>query len=321
MKNPKLVGALFLLAALSILLIASTYIVYETDQVIITQFGKPKSGVVADPGIHFKVPFIDKVNRFEKRFLEWDGDRNELPTRDKRYIFVDTYARWRIADPLQFFQRVRDERSAQSRLDDILDGATRDAVASHDLVELIRTSNREFQEIDNSDAADADQSDNAVYQKIEVGRSGIATSILNEAAPKTLELGIELLDLRFKRIKYIDEVQRKIFERMITERKRIADQYRSEGQGEASKILGDKERELQKIQSEAFKEAEEIRGDADAEATRIYAAAYDRSNSTRDFYRFLKTMESYDQAITEKDLLILSTENDFFRFLKDIDGR
>ena len=313
-------AATFLLSilALAALLIItnSLYIVNETQQVVITQFGKPVGKPVTSPGIHVKVPFIQHSNFFDKRFLEWDGSPNQVPTKDKRFIWVDMYARWRIVDPLLFFQRVHDERGAQSRLDDILDGETRNAIANHNLVELIRSTNRKSVIDEEVGAENTD-----VLAKIKFGREKITRSILETAAPQILELGIELLDLRFKRINYVDEVQKKIFERMITERKRIAEKYRSEGDGEASKILGDKERELKSIQSEAYRTAQEIIGQADSAATAIYAAAYNKNADSREFYRFLKTMETYKSTLSEKDLLILSTKGDFFEYLQNLNVR
>jgi membrane protease subunit HflC len=296
---------------------SSAFIVNETEQVIITQFGKTVGKPLVTPGIHFKIPMIQKANFFDKRFLEWDGDPNQVPTKDKRFIWVDTYARWRIKDPLLFFQRVRDERSAQSRLDDILDGETRNAIAKHVLVEIVRSTNREAQV---SEELLGDEAPEGLV-KIKSGREKLTRSIIEAAAPRTLELGIELLDLRLKRINYVEAVQKKIFERMITERKRKADKFRSEGQGEASKILGDKERELKKIQSGAYKTAQEIIGKADAEATSIYARVYNQSQDSREFYRFLKTMETYNTTFSEKDWLILSTEGDFFRYLQRQSGQ
>ncbi|HDH04368.1 MAG TPA: protease modulator HflC [Nitrospirae bacterium] len=313
--KPIVIAAVILLAA--IVVMSSAYIVRETEQVIITQFGKPVGDPIVTPGIKFKIPIIQEANFFDRRFLEWDGDPNQIPTKDKRFIWLDTYARWRIKDPLLFFQRVRDERGAQSRLDDILDGETRNAVAKHYLVELVRSTNR-------TPALSEELTGSEVIKeliKINFGREKITRSIIEAAAPRTLELGIELLDLRFKRINYVEEVQQKIFERMITERQRIADKFRSEGQGEASKILGDKERELKKIQSGAYKTAQEIMGKADAEATTIYARAYNQSSESREFYRFLKTMETYKTTLTEKDWLVLSTEGDFFKYLQKQFGK
>jgi len=284
------------------------YVVREYEQVIITQFGEPKGEPVVTPGLKFKIPMIQKVNRFEKRFLEWDGDPNQLPTKDKRFIWVDAYARWRITDPLLYFQRLRDEFGAQTRLDDILDGETRNAIAKYDVVEVVRSSNREAQLAFGEGEEQLDV--------IDAGRRDIRLEILERAQSRTGDLGIEILDFQFKRINYVDEVQRKVYERMIAERKRIADRFRSEGQGEASRIGGERERELLRIQSEAYKTAQEIQGRADAEATRIYAEAYDQSPQSRDFYAFLKTMESYPAAIDASSQLILSTDSDFYRYLK-----
>ena len=295
-----------------VIIMSSAFIVDESHQVIITQFGKPIGKPISTPGVHFKIPVIQKAQYFDKRFLEWDGNPNQIPTKDKRFIRVDTYARWRIKDPLLFFQRVRDERGAQSRLDDILDGETRNAIAKNEIVEIIRSTNRKYQK--SEDLLAGETSENLI--EIKYGRNAITRSILDAAAVRTLELGIELLDLRLKRVNYVEEVQRKIYERMITERKRIADQYRSEGQGEASKILGDKERELKRIQSEAYKIAQEIKGKADAEATEIYAKAYNQSAESQKFYKFIKTMETYPEVLNKNDWLILSTEGDFFKYLK-----
>lgn len=317
MKNPKGLFVVIVLLAVLIVIFSAAYTVNETEQVVITQFGETVGDPITEPGIHFKIPLIQKANFFDKRFLEWDGDRDQVPTKDRRFIWVDSYARWRIDDPLLFLQRVTNERGAQSRLDDILDSETKSAIASYDLVELIRTSNREPQVIDEiRDELSSDQ-----LAEISTGRAQIVQEIIASAAPKLKELGIELLDLRFKRIKFLDEVQQRIFERMIAERRRIAEKFRSEGQGEASRILGNKERDLKEIQSDAYRQAEEIKGKADAEATAIYAAAYDRNSETREFYRFLKTMETYEATLSEKDLLILSTKSDFFKFLRNQNGR
>ncbi len=317
MKKTKYV-VIVTIAVLALIAVASSaFIVNETEQVIITQFGKPIGKPIVTPGIHFKIPIIQEANFFDKRFLEWDGNPNQIPTKDKRFIWVDTYARWRIKDPLLFFQRVRNERGAQSRLDDILDGETRNAIAKHVLVELIRSTNREYKTSEGL----LNEGESNSLARIKYGREKIARSIVDAASPRTLELGIELLDLRFKRINYVKEVQKKIFERMITERKRIADKFRSEGQGEASKILGNKERELKKIQSEAYKTAQEIMGKADAEATAIYAKAYNQNQQSRDFYAFLKTLETYKTTLSGKDWLILSTKSDFFKYFRTQSGK
>lgn len=317
MKDLKYIIIGILVLLLIIILSSSAYIVNEKEQAIITQFGRPIGQPIINPGMHFKVPFIQEAHFFDKRFLEWDGAPNEVPTKDKRFIWVDTYARWRITDPLLFFQRVRDERGAQTRLDDILDGETRNALANHNLVEIIRSTNREFQISEILDEVDKFEKN----VKIQHGREKITRIILESASPRIQEFGIELLDLRLKRINYRKDVQQKIYDRMISERKRIADKFRSQGQGEAAKIIGDKERDLKQIQSEAYKTAQEIKGKADAEATAIYASAYNRSQETRDFYRFLKTMETYQTTLTEKDWLILSTNSDFFKYLHNQSGR
>lgn len=307
-----------IIVVLALIAIAtSAFIVKETDQVIITQFGKPVGDPITTPGIHFKLPGIQQTHFFDKRFLEWDGDPNQVPTKDKRFIWVDTYARWRIKDPLLFFTRVKNERGALTRLDDILDGETRNSIARNVLVELIRSTNREVMV---SEELAPGEKPETLY-KIKRGREKITRDIIEIASKRTLELGIELLDLRFKRINYVEEVQRKIFERMITERRRKADKFRSEGQGEASKILGNKERELKRIRSGAYKIAQEIIGKADAEAATIYAKAYNQNPASREFYRFLKTMETYRTTLSEKDWLILSTDGEFFKYLQNPSGK
>ena len=304
------IAALAGLFAVLLVLSTSVFVVNETEQVIITRFGKPIRDPIFTPGLKFKTPFVDSVNRFDKRFLEWDGDANELPTKDKRFIWVDTYARWRITDPLLFFQRFRDETGAQSRLDDILDGETRNAIASHNLVEVIRSSNRE-PAIDESEPEES-----GILIVVEAGREAIRTDILAAAQDRTSDLGIEILDVQFKRINYVEEVQKNVYERMIAERRRIADRFRSEGEGEASRIRGEKERDLKEIQSEAYRLAREIMGDSDARATTIYADAYDVSIHSREFYEFLKTMEIYKGTIDSGTSLILTTDGEFYKFLK-----
>jgi membrane protease subunit HflC len=300
-----------------IVLFSATFVVDETEQAIITQFGKPVGDPIVEPGFHLKMPIIQKVHFFEKRFLAWDGDPNQIPTKDKRFIWVDSYARWRIIDPLLFFQRVRDERGAQTRLDDILDGETRNAIANNNLVEIVRSTNRELEVGEGLEEI----KETEISLRIKLGREKLTRLIIEAASPRLQVLGIELLDLRFKRINYVEEVQKKIYERMITERKRIADKFRSEGQGEAAKIIGDRERDLKKIQSEAYRTAQELKGKADAEATAIYARAYNQTNESRDFYQFLKTMETYKNTLSEKDWLVLSTKGDFFKFLQNQSGK
>ena len=309
------IGVVIVAFLVFIVLANSLYVVNEPEQVIITQFGEPIGDPITSPGLKLKTPFIQRVHRFDKRFLEWNGDANELPTRDKRFIFVDTYARWRINDPLLYFQRLRDERGAQTRLDDILDGETRNAIANVDLVEVIRSTNRQPEE------ATLDVEERTVLEDIQVGRARLQEIILAAAQSRTGDLGIEILDVRFKRINYVEDVRRTVYDRMISERKRIADRFRSEGQGEAQRIRGELDRDLKQIESEAYRQAQTIIGEADAEATRIFAQAYDRSAETREFYQFLKTMETFRNTIDTKTSLILSTDGDFTRFLKGPDGR
>jgi modulator of FtsH protease HflC len=287
------------------------FILDETQQAIVTQFGKPVGDPRTEPGINTKTPFLQRVSYFDKRYLEWDGDTNQVPTRDKRFIFVDSYARWEITDPLQFFVRLRDERGGQSRLDDILDGETRNAVASHDLLDIVRSTNRDPEVTD--DYLEAIES----LEDITVGRDAIERIVLERANERTADLGIRILDFRFKRISYVEEVRERVYERMISERKRIADQFRSEGQGEARAIDGERERDLAQIQSEAFREAEEIRGRADAEATRIYASAYNRNAQSRALYEFTRTMEAFEKTLDGQTSIIISTESDLYRFLKN----
>ena len=297
-----------LVVAVIIVTAAAAFRVGEAEQVIITQFGDPVGDPVTSPGLHFKVPFVQQANYFDKRFLEWDGSPNQVPTKDKRFIWVDTYARWRIVDPLRFFQRLRDERGAQSRLDDILDGETRNAVARYDLIELVRNSNRNPDDVP-IEAAEEE----VILNVIEKGRDQVSREILERAAGRTADLGIELLDLRIKRINYVEEVQRDVFARMIAERQRIAELYRSEGQGEAARIQGERERELQRIQSEAFKTAEELRGKADAEASDIYASAYGRD---ADFYAFTRSLETYEKVMDSGTMMILGTDSELLRYLE-----
>lgn len=311
MKNLIIIGGLIVLFIIGL---NASFVVDEREQAIVTQFGRPIGDPITEPGLHFKIPFIQVVQYFDRRFLEWDGDANQIPTSDKKFIFVDTFARWHITDPLQFFLRLRDERGAQTRLDDILDGETRNAVASNELLDIVRSTNREpevtediFEEIE-------------MLEEIDVGRDAIEAIILEKANARVSDLGIQVLDFRIKRVNYVDEVQENVFERMISERRRIADRFRSEGQGEARVILGEKERDLAQIRSEARREAEEIRGRADAEATRIYADAYNQDRQSRELYEFLRTMEAFQQTMDEQTTVILSTDSDFFKFLASPDN-
>jgi len=311
MKNTKLIIGLVVLVLLLIVLRTTLYTVSEKEQVVITQFGKPVGEAIVTPGLKVKKPFIHTVNKFEKRFLEWDGDPEKLTTKDKTYIFVDCYARWQISDPLLFFKRLKNERGAQSRLDDILDGATRNNIANHNLEEAVRTSNRK--PVKTGEISELLED---TLSPISEGRKKIQQMILESANEKAMDLGIIILDFRFKRINYTGDVQTKVYERMKSERFRIAEKYRSEGQGEASRINGEKERELKTIQSEAYRTAEEIRGRADAGATAIYASAYDKSVAAREFYSFLKSMETFSKTFDDETSVILSTDSELYRYLK-----
>lgn len=311
--SSKNIFILVLIIAGLIVLFQSAYIVQEKEQVVVTQFGKPVGEAVTEPGLHFKVPFVQKSNFFEKRYMEWDGDPNQVPTKDKKFIFVDTYARWQITDPLQFFKRLTNERGAQSRLDDILDGETRNFIAKNNIEEAVRTSNRELQQTDSMATVLTDS-----LVEISVGREQIQQMILESSNKQASDLGIAILDFRFKRINYVKEVRDQVYERMKSERFRIADEFRSEGQGEASRINGEKERELKRIQSEAFKQAEEIKGKADATAAAIYAGAYDKTSQARNLYAFLKSLETLKQTSRKETSLIISTDSEIYRYLKDM---
>jgi len=308
-KQTKIVILIIIAFVVLIILADAIYVVSETNQVIITQFGEPIGDAITIPGLHIKTPFIQKANYFEKRWLEWNGDANQIVTKDKKYIWVDTYARWGISNPLVFFQRVRDERGAQSRLDDIIDGETRNAIANYDLFEIVRSTNREFSI--SEEAAEILDTESAP-QEVEMGREKITQIILERSSEITPEFGIELRDVRIKRVNYVEEVQRKVFDRMIAERQRIAAKYRSEGDGKSAEIRGQKERELKKITSEAYKISQEIQGKADAEAVKIYADAY---NLDPEFYQFMKTLETYRTIMDKDTWLFLSTDSEFLKYL------
>ncbi len=305
--NTRLVLLVLVLVAL-VLTPQFFYIVSEPEQAIITRFGEPRGGIKDTPGLKYKVPFVDKVNRFDKRWLAWDGDRNQVPTRDKKYIEIDTFARWRIADPLKYFQVARDETRAQTLLDDVIDGTTRDVVASFDLIEAVRSTNRAFEISD-----DFKDSPTGKFEKITAGRTGIEKKILKLAAKKASEYGIELVDVRIKRLDYIESVRKKVYSRMISERQRIAERYRSEGQGVSAEIRGQMERELRKIRSEAYKTAQEVQGKADAKATQIYAAAYNRDP---EFYAFTKSLETWERSLRKDTKLLITTDSEFLKYLK-----
>ena len=305
----------FIIAALVLIVLlfvtGTVYTVKEGQQVILTQFGKPIGEPITEAGLHFKLPFIVKVNVIEKRILAWDGKSVAMPTRDKTYIQVDTFARWRIEKPLLYFETLRDERSALSRLDDILGSVTRNAVAKHDLLEVVRsTKDRE------PERTDLLIEKEAVFEPIKIGRREIEKNLKEIAKDKLEDIGIELLDLRFKRINYNKSVERQIYEQMISERQKIAERFRSEGAGEAARTMGKMEREVKRIESEAYLKIQSILGEADAESTRIYAEAYGGTPERESFYEFVKTLEAYDKILDENTTVILSTDSELFKLLK-----
>ncbi|HEX7479084.1 MAG TPA: protease modulator HflC [Polyangiales bacterium] len=308
MTRSAIVTLLVLVAGL-FLAESSMYTVAENEQVIVTEFGKIVGDKVTTPGLHWKAPFVQDTHSLDKRWLEWDGARNQIPTRDKKYIWIDTFARWRIADPIKFFKRLHDERSAQSRLDDIIDGEIRNVIASHDLIEVVRSSDRKFER---GSEGDDSQADEAVFTP-ELGREKLAALVLAKAAQVMPEYGVELEDIKLRRVSYVDSVQQKVFERMISERKRIAERYRSEGQGKRAGIEGKVERELLRVRSEAYEKAEEIRGKADAEAAKIYADAYNRDP---ELYSFLKTLETYKAIMNDHTDVVLSTDAPLLKYLR-----
>jgi membrane protease subunit HflC len=300
-----------------VLIVAANLCFYnlsETEQVILTQFGKTVGQPINEAGLKFKWPFIQTVNRIDKRILEWDGRASEMPTRDKLYIVVDTFGRWRISDPTQYFTRLRDERSALSRLDDIIGSEVRNAVAKHDLIEIVRTDRNRKASADAAPADDAGQINRLL--PITLGRAAIEKEIVEKSAPKLKDFGVELIDVRFMRVNYNPGVSAKIYERMMSERQQIASRFRSEGEGEAAKITGNKERDLRQIESESYRQVQVIKGEADARASEIYARAYGGSAEAAEFHQFLRTMESYRKTLDKDTTLLLSTDSDLFRYLK-----
>lgn len=302
-----------IIVAIVIIFVGSmcVYTVDETEQVVITQFGKPIGEPIKEPGLKFKIPYYT-ANFFPKNLLEWDGDPDQIPTLDKTFIWVDTFARWRITDPLKYFETLNNEMAAQARLDDILNSTIRNAITSHPLIETVRNTNRKL-EIDTFDSGEGTKKDDVIDKPVVTGRSKIARSILDEAQPKMEEFGIQLVDVKIKRINYEDAVQKSVFDRMIAERKQIAEKFRSEGQGEARKIEGDREKEMKRIESEAYKTAQEVKGKADAEATLIYAQAFGKDP---EFYSFTKTLDIYKQSMGKDSSLILSTDSEFLKYFK-----
>lgn len=309
----------YLAIVVAVLLSFSIYTVNQTKQVIITQFGSPVGEAVTSPGLHFRLPFIQKVNSFDKRYLAWDGPMVEMSTKDRTYLQVDTFARWRIAEPLRYYLRLHDERSAQSRLEDILGSETRTAIARHELIEVVRTDkDRKPQQNENLTGAFTGDGTLGVLLPIHVGRVAIEKEVIDAATPKLAEFGVELLDVRFKRINYNQQVLERIHQRMISERLQIAERFRSEGAGAAARIIGNKERDINQIQSTAYKQVQDIQGEADAKATEIYAQAYTQKPNAAEFYKFLKSMETYRKVINSDTTLVLSTNSELFGLLKRV---
>jgi len=310
MKNRGIILICCIIALL--IIIGSAFIVDETEQVIITQFGKVVGSPVKEPGLYFKIPLIQEVNYFPKNLLQWDGNPGQIPTLDKTYIWVDTFARWKIVDPVKFFQTVNNTVSALARLDDIIDPAVRNFITSYSLIETVRKSAREL------DTFEIGMMENKKYEfqssfAIKTGRELIMKGILEQAQPKLAQFGIELVDVKIKRINYVTEVRDSVYARMIAERKQIAEKFRSEGHGEAQKITGEKERDLKRITSEAYRKAQELQGKADAEATKIYAKAFGADPA---FYSFIKTLEVYNESLGKDTSIILSTDSELFKYLK-----
>jgi len=303
------------------LLFQSAYTVNQAEQVIVTQFGRPVGDPITAPGLHLKLPFIQDVNRFDKRYLAWDGPMVEMSTKDKTYIQVDTFARWRITDPMRYYLRLRDERSAQSRLEDILGSETRTAIARHELIEVVRTDKARKPMQDETLVVAAGEGTLGVLRPIQVGRALIEKDVFQAAQPKLAEFGIELLDVRFKRINYNQQVLERIYERMISERLQIAQRFRSEGEGEAARINGKKERDINEIESAAYKKIQQIHGEADAKATEIYAQAYTQKPEAAEFFKFTKSMETYRKILNEDATIVLSTNSDLFELLKRVEQK
>lgn len=316
----KRIAVIIVFAVIALIILGNTFFaISESEQAIITQFGKPIGGAITEAGLHVKIPFIQTLHRFEKRILTWDGSADQIPTADKKYIWLDTTARWRIVDPLLFYQSVGNITGAMGRLDDIVDSAARDVVSSHLLIEVVRNSNRILERQEATVETDETEEEiTAVYEQVDLGREKLIEEVLARASELVPQYGLELLDVQIKRLNYVTEVQKKVYERMNSERQRIASKYRSEGEGNKAEIVGMKERELNRIQSEAYKRSQEIRGEADAQATKIYADAY---RQDPEFYSFLKTMDIYRQTVGKNSRAILTTDSDIYRYLKAIRPR
>ncbi|MBI4970823.1 MAG: protease modulator HflC [Candidatus Omnitrophica bacterium] len=310
MKFPWLGPVVAVVAVAFIFIVNSAYVVDQTQQAIITEFGKPMGDPVARPGLHFRTPFIQQVNYFDKRILQWDGYSTEIPTKDKKFIWVDLTARWRIVDPLKFLTTVGNEANAQGRLDDIIDGISRDYITSNNLIEIVRSSNR----ILDIPRTEQDISADSEIEKVTKGRDAITREVVEKTRQAVSDFGIQIVDVQIKRINYVAQVRQKVFERMISERKRSAEKLRSEGQGIKADIEGQKEKELRRITSEAYKEARKIEGAADAEATKIYAEAY---NKDPEFYSFMNTLDTYRETLSKDSTLVLSTDSEYLKYLKD----
>lgn len=303
-------GLIIIVVLAFVVISSSVYTIDETEQVVVTMFGKALGKPIVQPGLKWKLPVVHRINKFKKNLLEWDGDKGQVPTKDKTFIWVDIFARWRIKDALLFFEKVHDEQGAHRKLDDIIDAAVRNLITSNNLIEAVRNTNREM-EIEEEEEDSFLDSTTII---LEMGRSRMCQAVLKQSQPKLANFGIELVDVRFKRINYVDDVLRKVYERMIAERRQIAEKYRSEGRGESSKIIGEKEKELKRITSEAYRKAQIVKGMADAKATKIYAAAYNRDP---EFYSFLKTLDLYKKSFDSTNTVIMSTKNnDFLKYFK-----
>lgn len=302
-----------LLSALVVLIVvfSSAFVVDEAEQAIIVQFGEPQGGVISNPGLHWKLPFVQEVRRYDKRLLIWDGDVSQIPTLGREFIQVDTTARWSIVDPLQFLRSVRDERGGRNRLDDIIDSVVRDIISGTELEEIVRSGDWDV-DVEELDEVEQERDDVSLTKRPQLGREKLESLILNSASRLMPELGIELKDVRIKRINYIDSVRRQVENRMISERQAIAERFRAEGQGRSLEITGEMERELRRINSEAAREAEEVRGDADAEAIGIYGEAF---GADPEFYAFIRTLETY-KSLGDNATLMIRADSDFFRYLE-----
>jgi membrane protease subunit HflC len=309
-------GLIYVLVIVIVIFFLSgpVYVVDETEQVVVTQFGKAIGEPKTDPGLYFKIPIIQQANYFPKNLLEWDGDPGQIPTLDKTFIWVDTFARWKIVDPLKFFETVSNEYGAQSRLDDIIDAAVRNFITSYPLIETVRMTNRE---LDTFEAGIDDVKEISPLGEVKTGRARITKGIMEQAQPKLSQFGIELVDVKIKRLNYVEQVQKSVYARMVAERRQIAEKFRSEGKGEARKIEGDKEKEMKRITSEAYRSAQEVKGKADAEATKIYAKSY---GVDPDFYSFINTLDIYKETLDKDSTLVLSTDSEFFKYMKGYMG-